>query len=91
MYTPDMKPAMLPYYSSYEVQEATPQQIDQLSNTFANISDLVNTVEIFVLALGIASIVAAIIIMYCSYKMQGRDKPDTKAIDNKSELQLSQL
>ncbi len=70
MYTPDMKVAMVPYYATYEVSSATPEQLDQIANIFIAIPALVSLLEAILSIIGVIFCFIAFCLIFRSYRMK---------------------
>jgi hypothetical protein len=85
MYTPNMKPAVIPYYSTYQVRGATPKQIDSLANTFNSIPGLIALFAWIFAALGVCCWGCGTCCFCSGYRMKQAD------VDDKKNVQLSAI
>jgi hypothetical protein len=88
MYTPNMKPAVIPYYSTYQVRGATPKQIDSLANTFNSIPGLIALFAWIFAALGVCCWGCGTCCFCYGYRMKQADVED---VEDKRSVQLSKI
>jgi hypothetical protein len=85
MYTPNMQPAVIPYYSTYQVRGATPKQVDSLANTFNGIPELIALFAWIFAASGVCCWGCAGCCFCYGYRMNKAD------VDDKNNVQLSKI
>ena len=85
MYTPKMKPAVIPYYASKQVNKATPKQIDFLIGIFKAIIDGIALVTWLCAAAGVCCWGCAGCCFCHGYRMNKHE------VQDKKDIQLSQI
>ena len=68
MYTPDMTPTMVPYYSTYEVMSATKEQLDELSSIFVGIPEAIALFESIFSCTGVVLTLLAVFIIIRTFR-----------------------